>query len=50
VVDEKAPANPCPRVNLDAAQGATEMGEEARQESQSMPPQKMGYAMKPKGM
>jgi len=50
MVDEEAAANAGPRVNLDSSGEAAEVGEEATEKAEPMPPEEMGQAMKPQGM
>ena len=50
VVDEEAPADPCPRVDLNTGEEAIHMREQASSEMKPVPPQEMGDAMKPQGV
>jgi hypothetical protein len=50
VVDEEAPADPGPRVDLDAGHPAAEIGHQARQPLPAGRPQAVGQPMQPDGV
>jgi len=50
VVDEETPADFGSGVDFDTSQETTDVRDEASQEPELVPPQKMSQAMKPQGM
>ncbi len=47
VINEKAPSNASPRMNLDARQETADMGDETGQEQESSPPEEVSETVEP---